>query len=256
MKKLNNYLNYLLEYIKYGDIISVCNSFSFITFKHPNTTDRIIRGRSGWFYCRRNTDDFKHASFAKDLGTKAFLLQHINNFDVFLDIGSGIGEWSILLANKQVKCHAFEPVTSNYHSLLKNVKLNSLHHSIKTYPFGLGDEIREASFVFFPVKTGSSRLARNPDEANCSVEIRNLDSLIEKMNISRADHVLMRLGAKGMDSEILSGAKEFIASSSNLMLIIRKQDKDAAEVRRTLDELGRFEYGMVDKYNLYAAKLN
>jgi len=256
MKKLYNYCNYLLEFIRYGDIISMYNSLAYVTFRRPNSADRIIRGRTGWFYCRRNTDDFKHASFAKDLGTKAFLLKHLNDFDVFLDIGSGIGEWSILLANKQVKCHAFEPVTSNYHSLLKNIKLNSLHNSIKTYPFGLGDEMREASFVFFPINTYASRLASNPQEANCSIEIRNLDSIVEKMNISGSDHVLMRLGTEGMDTEIIRGAKEFIASSSNLMLLIRRQHKDAAEVRLTLDELGRFEYGMVDQYNLYAAKMN
>jgi FkbM family methyltransferase len=256
MQKLSNYINYIIEFIRYGDIVSLYNSFSFVTFKHANSTDRIIRGRTGWFYCRKNTDDFKHASFAKDLGTKAFLLKHIRNYDVFIDVGSGIGEWSILLANKQVKCHAFEPVTINYHSLLKNIKLNSLHNSIKAYPFGLGDEMREASFVFFPVKTGSSRLARDPAEANCTVELRDLDSLIQNMDISPADYVLMRLGAKGMDTEIIRGAKEFIASSSSLMLIFRKQYKDTAEVRKTLDEIGHFEYGMVDQFNLYAAKMN
>lgn len=256
MKKLNNYINYLLEYIKYGDFISVYNSLSYITFRRSNSKDCLVRGRTGWFYCRKNTDDFKHATFAKDQRAKKFILRRLNDFDVFLDIGSGIGEWSILLANKQVRCHAFEPVTSTYHSLLKNVKLNSLSHTIKTYPFGLGNEMREASFVFFPLKTGSSRLARSPEEANCSVEIRDLDSISDKLNISQSDHVLMRLGTHDMHDEIIRGARQFIASSPNLMLILRKHHIHSPALRQTLDELGQFEYGEVDEYNVYAAKLN
>jgi FkbM family methyltransferase len=256
MKKLNNYINYLLEYLRYGDIFSLYDCVSFITFKHPNASDRLVKSRTGWFYCRKHTDDFKHASFAKDRSVKKFLLRNINRFDIFLDIGSGIGEWSILLANKQIRCHAFEPVTVNYHSLLKNIKLNSLSHVIKPYSFGLGDRTRQESFVFFPCNIATSCPAARAAEANCSVEIHDIAAVIEKINISPADRVLIRFGENKLDAEIVSGARDFIASSPKLMLLLRKDQAEKANLRQVLDGIAKFEYSMLDDYNLIATKLN
>lgn len=256
MKKLTTYFKYLIEYLKYGDIISVFDSVSYIAMQKPSCSDRLVKGRSGWFFCRKNTNDFKFANYTYQHGFKDFIIQQKHPFDVFIEIGSGIGDNIIFLAKKQTRCHAFEPVTSNYHSLLKNINLNSLNSLVHTYPYALGCNMREASFVFSPVDTATSRLAENAEEANCTVKIRNLDSLIRKLDISKDDHVLIKLNAEKMEDEVVRGAKRFIASAQKLTLVMKLQPEVYESVIKTLDGCGQFEYGMVDKENLFAAKLN
>ncbi|HEX7410892.1 MAG TPA: FkbM family methyltransferase [Bacteroidales bacterium] len=256
MKKLNTYFQYLIEYLRYGDIISVFDSVSYLVWQRPSGNDRLVKGRTGWFFCRKDTNDFKFANYTCQQGFKDFILRQKHHFDVFIDIGSGIGNNIIFLAKKQTRCYAFEPVTSNYHSLLKNIKLNNLNSLVQTYPYGLGCNIREASFIFSPIDTSASRLAINAEEANCTVKIRNLDSLIRKLEISKDDHVLIKLNAENMEDEVVRGARRFIASAPNLTLVMKLQPNVYESVIKTLDDLGQFEYGMVDEENLFAAKLN
>jgi FkbM family methyltransferase len=256
MKKLNTYFQYLIEYLKYGDFISVFDSVSYLALQRPSCSDRLVKGRAGWFFCRKHTNDFKFANYTYQQGFKDFILKQKHHFDVFIEIGSGIGDNIIFLAKKQTRCHAFEPAISNYHSLLKNIKLNNLNSLVHTYPYALGCNMREASFMFSPVDTATSRLAGNDEEANCTVKIRNLDSLIRKLDISQADHVLIKLNAENMEDEVVRGAKRFIASAPNLTLVMKLQPRVYESVIKTLDGIAHFEYGMVDKENLFAAKMN
>ena len=255
MRKLNNYFQYLIEYLKYGDLISVFDSVSYIGWQRISNNDRLVKGRAGWFFCRKNTIDFKFANYTYQKGFKEFIIRRKHHFDVFIEIGSGIGDNIIFLAKKKTRCHAFEPVPSNYASLLKNIKLNNLNNFVLTYPFGLGSDVREASFLFSPINTTASRLAHSSEEANCTVNIRNLDSMVSMLNISNTDHVLIKLNAENMEDEVVRGATKFITSIPNLTLVMKLKPKAYEPVIRTLDELGQFEYGMVDKENLFAAKL-
>ena len=50
---------------------------------------------------------------------------------IFLDIGSHIGKWSILLANKKdIKSYCFEPNPESYKYLVENIKLNNLTNKV------------------------------------------------------------------------------------------------------------------------------
>jgi len=50
---------------------------------------------------------------------------------IFLDIGSHIGKWSILLANKKnIKAYCFEPNPETYRYLVESVKLNNLVNKV------------------------------------------------------------------------------------------------------------------------------
>lgn len=256
MNKLNTYFQYLIEYLKYGDLISVFDSASYVAWRKPSASDRLVRGRTGWFFCRKNTNDFKFANYTYQQGFKDFITRQKQQFDVFIEIGSGIGDNIIFLAKNKTRCHAFEPVTSNYHSLIKNINLNGLNSLVRTYPFALGCNMREASFLFSPHDTTTSRLVENAEEANCTVKIRNLDSLIRKLDISKDDRVLIKLNAENMEDEVVRGAKRFIASARNLTIVMKLQPRVYESVIKTLDGIGQFDYGMVDKENLFAAKLN
>jgi FkbM family methyltransferase len=71
-------------------------------------------------------------------------IQWINNYikkdEVFYDIGANIGVFSLYVAkNRGAKVYSFEPESSNYYYLNKNIFHNNLSEKIKAYSIALND---------------------------------------------------------------------------------------------------------------------
>jgi hypothetical protein len=107
LTKLNTYFWYLYEYMKHGDFLSVYASVNYLIFKKSHKKDRIIQTSVGKFFCRKNTNDFQFANFRYEWGVKNFILNQINEYSVFIDSGSCIGEYSILLSKVQHQVYCF-----------------------------------------------------------------------------------------------------------------------------------------------------
>ena len=54
----------------------------------------------------------------------------LNNEDIFIDIGSNIGYYSLLCSKICKKVHSFEPLTENFDILKKNIKINNIKNII------------------------------------------------------------------------------------------------------------------------------
>ncbi len=255
MKKLATYFRYLVDYLKYGDVVSVHSSFRYIRKGESHKNDRLIRTSIGNFHCRKNTNDFQYANKFYEWGVKKFILDRKNNFTVFIDGGACIGDYSILMARYVDRCIAFEPVSNNYQSLLGNIALNNLGHKIKPFPFALGDENTEVFFVFNPVNTGASHRVRDDMPTDCKVQQRTMDSLLPELGILPSDQVLFKLDVEGMENEAIRGAKDFIRDQPGLTLIIEDKHSGDEAIKKTLSEIAPFEFGIIDDYNIFARKI-
>ena len=80
MKKLKTYFWYLVEYLKYGDFLSIIASARYLFNKSSHRRDRVIRTSIGTFFCRKNTNDFQFANFHYEWGVKKYLLDHKKDF--------------------------------------------------------------------------------------------------------------------------------------------------------------------------------
>jgi FkbM family methyltransferase len=254
--KVLTYARYFWDYMKFGDPCSVIASVKYIVNKSSHSSDRVIRTSSGKFYCRKNTNDFQFANYYYEWGVKKYLLNHKNDFNVFIDGGACTGEYSIILSRYNIRCFAFEPIMATYFILLKNLEMNGLADKVKSFSFGLGEQNIETSFVFNPVNTGASHLAEPNQTGDYKVDIRTFDSVYRSLDISKEDHIFFKLDVEGMEPEALRGAENFIREFPNITFIM--EDKHSGEdlIKNTLSSISSFEYGTVDEFNIYAKKLN
>jgi FkbM family methyltransferase len=255
-KKLITYSRYFFEYLKHGDFISIVASVKYLVNKTSHSQDRTIKTTIGIFFCRKNTNDFQFANYKYEWGVKKYLLDNLHSYSVFIDGGACVGDYCVLLSRKNVRCFAFEPVPDNFNVLTKNLKLNNLDKDIKAYPFGLGATNEYTDFVFNPVNTGASHIAKNGEATGCKVEIRSFDSILNLLAIPREERILIKLDIEGMEPDAIRGAKNFILEYPNITFVIEDKHIGEESIRMALNEIASFEYGVVDEFNIFAKKIN
>lgn len=255
MKKLITYLRYLSEYLRHGDFISVVSAFKYVVNRTSHGYNRTIQTSVGTFFCRRNTNDFQFANYYYEWGVKKFILDRIRNYTVFIDVGSSIGGYTVLLSKYNLKCIAFEPLVDNYVVMLKNLQLNKLAGKVAAFQVGLGKENKQARFQFNPVNTGASFIDRNNDPSNLLCKIRTFDSMIADLKIGREEKILFKLDVEGMEAEALQGASAFIRQYPNITFIIEDKHTGKDPIKSILQKTADFDFGVVDKYNMYAHKI-
>ena len=255
MKKAITYMQYLAEYLRHGDLMSVISSVKYMINKTSHTKNRIIRTSIGTFYCRKNTNDFQFANYHYEWGVKKFILNRASDFTVFIDGGACIGDYSILLAKRNMRCFAFEPIAENYAAMIKNLQLNNMVCRVKAFYTGLGNENKKVRFHFNPVNTGASHIDRNGNTDSFSGELRTFDSMLEKLKIGKEENILFKLDVEGMESEALQGSADFIRQYPNITFIVEDKISGKDSIRSVLSGIAKFEFGIVDEFNMYARKL-
>ena len=252
--KVKTYLKYFTENVKFGDFESIMSSVNYIMFRKTPSRNRLIESRQGLFFCRKHTTDFMYANYAYEYHLKKFIDQYTDKFKVYMDIGSCIGDYSIWLSGKGLKCHAFEPVESNFNSLKVNVLLNNLQDNVNLYNFGLGSKTEKVSFNITETNKGSCGIDKNCDCAEKNIQIRTLDEISDNLSIGKDEGVIMKLDVEGMEIDVLQGAREFIRDRKDLIIICECTLSTKDNIIDLLDSLGNFRYVDVDQFNFAAVK--
>lgn len=255
MRKFTIYLQYLLEYLRYWDFVSIYASINYLLNKKSHKKDRIIQTSIGRFYCRSNTNDFQFANLKYEWSLKEFLFRSLEEYTVFIDSGSCIGDYCILFSRYRLRCIAFEPMPANFQAMEKNFELNNLKGKIQTFNCGLGDLNGKARFHFNPVNTGASSIDRKNRPDTQLVDIRTLDSLMPELAIHPEDRILIKLDAESMEPEVLQGATEFLCKYDHILLVMEDKFTGTSKLSGILDQVARFEYGRIDQYNMFARKI-
>jgi len=255
LRKINTYYWYFYEYMRHGDVRSVYDSIRYLLFKKTNASDRIVQSSLGKFFCRKQTNDFQFANFRYEWGVKKFILDRINDYAVFIDAGSCIGIYAILAATRQLQTIAIEPIADNFEVLTKNLKLNHLEDQVKAINVGLGSQNEQVYFNFDKVNTGASHLGTASHQDSCLVELRTFDSLLSELELDIHSNILFKVDVEGMEIEALQGAVNFLGQYPNLTLVLEDKITGQEKIKMLLDELGTFEYGRIDQYNIFARKV-
>jgi FkbM family methyltransferase len=245
------------------DLRSIKDSYSYIRHHKGASKTRVVKSRVGKFLCRQGTNDFQFANYAYEWGVKSYFLENYKNYDVFFDIGAGIGDYSILMANKGLEVYSYEPVNSNYKMLQMNVALNKLDKRIHHYDYGLGNDNYETSFYISPVNKGASHKdsveTNEPLRKGGSYEkvfIQRLDDFYLAYEIPQEAKILIKMDIEGMEVEALEGMAEFIRHYPNLSFVLEDKHTGSSNITRMLQAIDTFEIGQLDAHNIYAHKIN
>lgn len=142
--------------------------------------------------------------------------------NIFLDIGSNIGYYSLIAAksNPKIKSFAFEPAIGPKHFLEKNIQLNNFQNKIKAIDLALSNQIGEIDFYEVEslkyknlkynlagegnagTKTTSRNFIKN------TVTATTLESFIINEKLTSID--LIKIDTEGTEIDILNSGKEVI----------------------------------------------
>lgn len=138
----------------------------------------------------------------------------INEPLVVVDIGMNIGISALYFFENQqvVKYFGFEPVENTYNTLLRNLEINNLLHSVTLNNFGLGKENSKQIFQFSKEFKGSVgvlglnefKKINSKKIENIEVDIHDSHEEIEKILKSvNGEKVLLKIDCEGGEYSII-----------------------------------------------------
>lgn len=123
--------------------------------------------------------------------------------NVFVDVGSNVGIFSLIGSQVFKNVHSFEPMKQNFLNLQNNIKINNIKN-IKAYNCALGSKFEYGQIVLNKYNSGGSKVKKNTKKDENSIKIFNLDKLQIK-NVS-----LIKIDVEGSELDVLKGSKNTI----------------------------------------------
>lgn len=131
--------------------------------------------------------------------------------EVTLDIGANIGCTALLFGDLSKKVFAFEPSSTTFKFLKKNILKSGLEN-IHLYNIALGADSYESTLTFAPTNRAGGFVS---DQTQASVGhttekiiIQRLDEIVETLKLDRIDFI--KIDVEGFEAHVLRGGKRTI----------------------------------------------
>jgi FkbM family methyltransferase len=204
-----------------------------ILYPFVNNTQLFMKcgmtGATGNWYC--GLQEYE------DMG---FVLHVLQAGDLFVDIGANIGSYSVLAGSCEgVNVVAFEPVSSTFSWLQKNIQVNKLDKKVYAKNIGLADQ---EGTIYFSSNLDTLNHVVSKHEKNSSsieVDVLTLDDVMKEKSPT-----IIKIDTEGYESQILNGAKKTINNSSLIAILIelngagKKYGKEDNEICKLLMRKG------------------
>lgn len=201
----NNKLKVILRFIKWQISQSIFQSPIIYNFtqKSKMIIKKSMTGATGNLYYGLD-----------ELNDMGFLLHFLRKEDVFIDVGSNVGSYTILAsAEIGAKTISIEPVPSTFNFLTNNISLNNISDLVDVHNIALGS--RNGSIRFTIHQDTVNHVAINNEKDSIEVQVDTLDSVIRERN-----PCLIKIDVEGYESEVLKGADITLKNHSLMALIV------------------------------------
>ncbi|PJE62315.1 hypothetical protein COU88_05635 [Candidatus Roizmanbacteria bacterium CG10_big_fil_rev_8_21_14_0_10_39_6] len=217
------------------------------TFPMPEPFIREIHGIRAKFWIRNPSDFYRIARDGFEDGFAEELIDCINPGDIFLDIGSAQGFYSILAAKAGAEVYSIDPDRLSYQSIKDNIALNAeLAGRISVLEIALGDTCGTMALNYDEKGTYASSLRRTAKALTkrTIVEIVPLDKLIEERKIKPPN--VIKIDVEGAEGLVLKGMEGLLKSNQrpqHLFIEIHEQflpqfGTSAVQVLQYIQDLG------------------
>jgi len=251
------FFKFFVDNIQNYEFYLILVSWRYLLLGKSHNKNLVVTTNIGKFELRAESLDFVTANSAYEFGVMNVLKHEIIDCDIFLDIGANIGTYSVFAGKSCIRTLAFEPIKSNFDSLVKNIELNNLQSYIDTFNVGLSNATEKSNFNFNKLNTGASSLYNLRSNANgvkCEVKLVVGDDLNDKY-LAEAKHPIIKIDVEGMEIAVLDGLKILIQEKESLKIIIETKHSGEEKIKQKLLDFGDFHFMNIDAYNLLAIKI-
>ena len=163
------------------------------------------------------------------------LLKTLMHDEVFYDIGSNIGVYSLLAAqHRQVRTYSFEMELMNCSVQHENIHMNNLQNLITLVPVALSDKNSIRKVFFKDISPGDALHSLDNPSPTLDIKRRNqtissslltfsLDELIENFSLPKPN--VIKLDVVGIELAILRGAINCLDSARAIMVEVDKHNE-------------------------------
>lgn len=150
-----------------------------------------------------------------DFEDMSFLLHLLRDEDMFMDIGSNIGSYTIL-ASGAIRCRsiAMEPIPSTYEHLKNNIAVNRMEDRVEALNIGLGS--KHSTLLFTNTQDTVNHVAVDGEKDTTEVSVQTLDGILK----SRTCPLLIKIDVEGFETEVLLGGKNTLKNPDLKAVII------------------------------------
>lgn len=170
-----------------------------------------------------------------------FMKKYLRNGDVFIDIGSNIGLYSLIASSfigKEGSIYAIEPTPETFSRLKKNIALNNFKN-INTLNFGLSNSENVVDFNTsndgYDAWNSLAKLDQLKKGAKIKINVKTLDSVLDKNSITKVD--LVKLDVEGWEKYVLEGASNLLNHADPPVFMVEFTESNAFVAGYYLGEL-------------------
>jgi FkbM family methyltransferase len=210
-KKFKNY-----PLTKDEPLLALFRYFKFNIVTYFDNKKRVYKWVNGLrFYARKGEAGIVPNIYFKlfDYEDSMFLLDHLKEDDLFVDVGANVGHFSLLAASKKAKVIAIEPIPDTFRRLNENVVLNNFEKLINLLNIGVAD--KKGKLFFTSNSDVMNKVSPNKTANTIEVEVTTLDDLLINLNPK-----LIKIDVEGFEKFVLEGATKIISSPTLSYLII------------------------------------
>lgn len=145
----------------------------------------------------------------------AFILHYVNQNDLFIDVGSNVGSYSLLGCGvKGARGYAFEPIFQTYKRLCGNIHLNRLETRIRTLNIGLGEK---PGYLPFTMNENCTNHVFSKADKGDSIKVK-METLDELLRTEKPS--VVKIDVEGYEVMVLRGAKKILKKPSLSAVLI------------------------------------
>jgi FkbM family methyltransferase len=144
-----------------------------------------------------------------------FLLHVLKPDDLFVDIGSNSGSYTILASGVvRARSISVEPVPSTFLRLISNIGLNAMESLVMAKNVGIASQ-RGVMHVTTDSDTTNHLVATKTSENSIPIEVQTLDEVCFEQNPT-----LIKIDVEGWEKEVLLGGRSTLYNPTLLAVIL------------------------------------
>lgn len=243
VKKFSNVLfkEGVFNFVKRKLNISYLDSVTTYTIKYREKETKIILNRQFGFV---DLMIFKNGIYEKDIIDDMY--NELDKGKIMLDIGSNIGQHSLILSSYCKEIYAFEPIPKVYQQFNRSIAKNNIKN-IKTFNLGISNRKETKEFNFIEDHAGASSFIDRANEHTNKITVKT-DTL--ENTIGEIHFDLMKIDVEGYEAVVILGNKEIILKNRPVIFLEYDRQWISEEGSYTPDDL--FNFFNDNKFEIYS----